>query len=139
MKRIYHPYHIWECYNSGFFNQSPHDGITPDEAKEMYKLFLGDLNKFESALKIVITEWRYSCEHFLTNPSINKIAWLGQASACVSLGLPSKFRSGFNLLSIKDQIKANKLAERYFKIWKREYENILENGKDRDIQMEFQM
>lgn len=79
MKKIWHHWEKWECYKHGFYNSSPPSGISSDQAKEMYRKFLSDLNKFENALKKVIKEWKYSCEHFLTNSSINKIAWLGQA------------------------------------------------------------
>jgi len=90
-------------------------------------------------LNKVITEWVYSCEQFLTNTSINKIAWLGQASACYHLGLPCKFRSGFNLLDNKQKKIANNMAEKYYKIWKEKYNNTLHSGNNADIQLEFQI
>lgn len=137
MRRIYHPYWKWECFNAGMYESSAN--VNSEQAKIMYRDFLSDLVLFESALKKVISEWKYSCEHFLTNSSINKIAWLGQASTCIELGLPCKYRAGFCLLTIDQQRKANKLAEKYLKIWKEKYKSTSRNGKGWDIQMEFQM
>lgn len=135
MKRIFHPWNKWECYKAGFYSTSI--DISSDEAKIIYRDFLSDLNRFEIALKKVIREWKFSCEHFLSNPSLNKIAWLGQASACIEIGLPSKFRSGFSLMNINQQRAANNLAYRYYLIWKSEYNNISGNGKNKDIQLVF--
>lgn len=139
IKRIYHPWHKWECYKAGFYATSPPDGISSDEAKNMYRDFLSNNHMFESALIRVINEWVFSCEHFLTNTDINRIAWLGQSSACMSLGLPSKYKSGFNLLSLKQQKGANLLAERYLELWKEKFLSTLESGKNKDIQLIFQM
>ena len=41
---------------------------------------------------------------------MNRIAWLGQASVCYATGIPSKFCSGWNLMSIENQNKANEVA-----------------------------
>lgn len=121
MNRIYHPWVKWECYKSGFYD-SMVPGRSSDEAKTAYRDFLKDLGLFEMALKRVIFEWKFSCEHFLSNSSINRIAWLGQASACIQLGLPSCFRGGFKLLSDKEQELANALAEKYLNLWLRWHE-----------------
>jgi hypothetical protein len=138
MIRIYHPWNKWECFKSGFYADS-FKNYNIEECKIMYRDFLGNLNLFEKALKKVISKWKHSCEHFLSNKSINRIAWLGQASACMWYGLPSKYKSGFNLLSKNKQNLANRLARRYLKIWEKDYENIYANGKIRAIQMEFRM
>lgn len=37
----------------------------------------------------VVEEWKYSCEHNLTNESMNKIAYIGQAACCIYGGVPS--------------------------------------------------
>ena len=58
----------------------------------------------------VITEWKRSCEHYLTNEKMNRIAWMGQTAICIYSGIPSKFRGGYNLLTEKQQILADKAA-----------------------------
>ena len=66
----------------------------------------------------MITEWKYSCEHYLTNRAMNRIAWLGQASMCYATGVPSVFCSGYNLLSRDQQIEADQIALEYLNEWR---------------------
>jgi ParB-like chromosome segregation protein Spo0J len=114
--RIFHTYEKWECYKAGFYN-STKPGMTKDECEEGYRAFLSDPKRFGAALDGVITQWKHSCEHYLTNSSMNRIAWLGQASACFAIGIPSEFRSGFNLLTTEEQKSANELALEYLNKW----------------------
>lgn len=92
--RIFHTYDKWECYRAGFYATTM-DGMTKAQCEESYRVFLSDIPRFSRALEGVITEWEHSCEHYLTNAAMNRIAWLGQASACLDMGIPSTFRSGF--------------------------------------------
>ena len=114
--RIFHTYDKWECYKSGFYKKT-FDGKTKKECEEEYHKFLTDEKRFEKALNGVITEWKHSCEHYLTNIALNRIAWLGQASMCYDTGIPSEFRSGFNLLTEDEQNIANNIALKYLNIW----------------------
>jgi hypothetical protein len=116
--RIYHPYWDWECYKAGFYNTTV--DMSDEEAKVLYKTFLGNLPVFGAGMTKVMKEWPISCEHFLTNPSINRIAWLGQASMCITTGVPSRFKGGFKLLSSADQEAANNLAQEYLTRWENE-------------------
>ena len=116
IKRIFHTWDKWECYPAGFYENSI-AGKTKQECEEIYKNFLSDLNKFEQALKRVLSEWKNSCEHYLTNEKMNRIAWLGQASLCIETGIPSTFRTGYFLLSKDEQQKADELALKYLNIW----------------------
>lgn len=120
VERIYHPYGKWECYPCGFFDEAPAKGIDKANAESEYAKFLSDSDLFFSAALRVISEWKYSCEHNLTNESMNRIAWVGQASACIHLGLPSKYRAGFNLLSEEQKIEANSVALKAINIWLKE-------------------
>ena len=114
--RIFHTFDKWECHKAGFYN-SKKEGMTKEECELAYAEFLKNDERFENALKKVITEWKYSCEHYLTNKSMNRIAWLGQASVCYDSGIPSVFCSGFNLLNEKEQEHANNIALKYLNIW----------------------
>jgi hypothetical protein len=110
MNRIYHTWDKWECYPAGFYNDRPPAGMTASGATVAYAEFLKDTPAFAAALERVLTEWPNSCEHYLSNANMNRIAWLGQASACIAMGLPAQFRSGFNLLSEEEQRTANETA-----------------------------
>jgi ParB-like chromosome segregation protein Spo0J len=116
-ERILHTYDKWECFKAGFYREQPPVGMTIEQAEEAYRDFLSNLKLFEKALKKVIVDWKHSCEHYLTNDSMNRIAWLGQASVSLELGIPSRFRGGYNLLTDEQKKKADKLAFKYLNKW----------------------
>lgn len=119
--RIFHTFDKWECQKAGFYNGSKKD-MSKNECIEGFKNFFLEDGLFEKVLKNLIVEWKNSCEHYLTNKSMNRIAWLGQASVCYHTGIPSKFSSAYTLLSSNDQKKNNKIALKYLNIW------LIENG-----------
>ena len=114
--RIFHTYTKWECYKAGFYATTK-PGMTRVQCENAYGVFLSDLNRFEDALGHVITEWKHSCEHYLTNKAMNRIAWLGQASMCYATGIPAVYRGGFYLLIEDQQQQANELALVYLNKW----------------------
>jgi ParB-like chromosome segregation protein Spo0J len=114
--RVFHTYDKWECHKAGFY-ATKKDGMTKGDCEQFYADFLSDLPRFERALSGVITEWVNSCEHYLTNASMNRIAWLGQAAVCYESGIPSQFCSGFNLLTEEQQNSANLMALKYLNKW----------------------
>jgi len=117
MKKIWHHWEKWECAKSGFYSSFSEVGITKEVAKDQYREFLSDLTMFEDVLKLVISEWKFSCEHFLSDHSRNKIAWLGQASMAYIAGIPSEARAGYKLLTERQQELADNLALKYLNIW----------------------
>lgn len=126
--RIFHTHDKWECYAAGFYATTK-NGLTRAQGEEMYREFLSDLGRFEEALERVITEWKHSCEHYLTNVAMNRIAWLGQAAMCLATGVPATYRSGFSLLTEEQQLAANELALQYLNIW------LAANGRE-EVTME---
>jgi hypothetical protein len=116
-QRVFHTYDKWECYKNNFYGTTPPDGMTGKQCEEAYAQFLSDDEKFRIALNGVITEWKYSCEHYLTNVAMNRIAWLGQAALAYALHIPSKFCGGFYLLTEEQQDRANQTAFEYLNKW----------------------
>lgn len=114
--RIFHTYEKWECFKAGFYATNK-PGMTTEQCEREYYNLLTDKELFESTLNSVIIEWKYSCEHYLTNNSMNRIAWLGQASLCYAKQIPSCYRSGWNLLNEQQQQEANELAHKYLNKW----------------------
>jgi hypothetical protein len=114
--RIFHTWEKWECYKAGFYAERL-DGMKQEDGEELYRTFLADLGAFESALAGVVSEWKYSCEHYLTNDRMNRIAWLGQASVCYALGIPSMCRGGYHRLTPDQQVAADMLALKYLNQW----------------------
>lgn len=117
IKRIYHTWDKWECYPAGFYDKKPNGNLSKEECENEYKMLLTNEHDFKSALNGVITFWVNSCEHYLTNEKMNRIAWLGQASLCFAKGIPSSFRSGFSLLNEEEQNNANNIALEYLNKW----------------------
>lgn len=115
--RILHTWEEWECYKAGFYAERPPGGLLQEEGEEIYAEFLSDLKRFEAALNGVISEWKNSCEHYLTNDRMNRIAWLGQASAAYATQMPSGCRGGYNRLSAEEQQRADMLALKYLNKW----------------------
>jgi ParB-like chromosome segregation protein Spo0J len=114
--RIFHTHDKWECAKAGFYLTTK-EGMTRQQCEQVYRDFLSDTNKFGDALEHVISEWKHSCEHYLTNVAMNRIAWLGQAAMCYATGVPSTFRGGFSMLSDEQQKKANETALVYLNKW----------------------
>lgn len=87
MNRIYHPYWLWEDYKAGFYDNC--SGESKKEKKELaVKMFMSKALTKKYMMRVV-EEWRCSCEHNLTNESMNKIAYVGQAACCIYGGVPS--------------------------------------------------
>lgn len=118
--RILHTFEKWECYPAGFY-ENKHKTLSDDECRVAYGEFLKDTPRFEAALSRVITEWVKSCEHYLTNENMNRIAWLGQASMCLETGVPAIFCGGFYNLTESEQVIANNTALKYLNIWRERY------------------
>ena len=114
--RIFHTHDKWECYRAGFYATTK-EGMTKDQCEDAYRAFLSDTDAFADALGHVIGEWTHSCEHYLTNVAMNRIAWLGQAAACYARGIPSTFRAGFHRLTPEQQQRADETALEYLNKW----------------------
>lgn len=115
-ERIFHTFEKWECHKAGFY-ASKKEGMTAEQCEKEYATYLSDEHRFKEGLSGVISEWKNSCEHYLTNKAMNRIAWLGQAAMCYSTGIPSKFCAGFNLLTADQQDKANLIALEALNYW----------------------
>jgi hypothetical protein len=118
--RIFHTFDKWECHKAGFYS-SKKEGMTAEQCEQAYADYLSDEDRFREGLNGVINDWVNSCEHYLTNKAMNRIAWIGQAAMCYSTGIPSKFCSGFNLLTADQQDKANTIALEALNFWMKKY------------------
>lgn len=120
MKRIYHPYNLWEEYHEGMWR------IVSSEERKLYSEKAADLmkntEKFENAMRKASIEWKFSCEHNLTDRSMNRIAWLGHAGCCIETGSPEDAtRNGWWTLNEEEQNKANLAASKVLSEWEERY------------------
>ncbi len=123
MERIYHPYWLWEDFKNGFY-----DNISGEKKKELslkvIELF-NDSKLTKENMMRVINEWKYSCEHNLSNDSMNKIAYLGQAACCLYAGIPNSITmESWSLLSKERQKESDKIANEVLEIWINRNKNI---------------
>jgi hypothetical protein len=122
MKRVYHPWNMWEDHQHNFYGGQEY----PKNATEVYASLLKDLPRFESALTVIVNSWPYSCEHNLTNTAMNRIAYLGQASCALVYNVPSSVSmGGYNLLTKDEQIAADALAKKYLDLWEASYKEMI--------------
>ena len=138
--RIYHHWEKWECYKHGFYS------IVSNAQKQDYKnlvlSFFDDAKSTEFYMQKVVDNWLYSCEHFLSNVSMNRVAWLGQAACCLCHKVPNLVTMYYwKFLDAETQDIANKIAETIIHQWEQKikYKNTSSNGSKRDTQTGYQM
>lgn len=122
-KRVYHPYYLWEDFKCGFYNN-----CTGKEAKDKIEKAIEMFNNKDLTSEYmhrVINEWVYSCEHNLTNESLNKIAYIGQAACCIYADVPSTVTmKAWSFLDKKVQDRADEIALSVIKKWNDNNKNI---------------
>lgn len=114
--RIFHTYDKWECHKAGFYKNTK-EGMTHEECENQYINILTNQKLFSSILAKVIIDWKNSCEHYLTNTAMNRIAWLGQAAVCYHTGVPSRYCTAWSKIPQEEQEKANKTALIFLNKW----------------------
>lgn len=119
-KRIFHTYDKWEITNNWFFATKV-EWKSHNECEQDYYNVLSNEKLFSEILERVINEYTYSCEHYLTNSAMNRIAWLWQVAVLYHTWTPSKYSSWWNLLNKEQQEKANLIALDYLNKWFKKY------------------
>lgn len=122
MKQVYHPYWLWEDFKNGMWRRLKKE----EEIKLLPSIieFTGNYELYGGAMFEVIKEWKYSCEHNLSDFSVNRRAWLGHAACCYKHGWPEYLvREAWNQLTINQQNLANKMADEAIKEWELKYLN----------------
>lgn len=123
MERIYHPYWLWEDYKAGFY-----DNVSGVKKKEYVEKVLEMFNSSELTflnMNYVIENWKYSCEHNLTNDSLNKIAYIGQSACCFYAGVPNTITmEAWSLLSKERQEISNNIANEVLSKWIEKNKNL---------------
>ncbi len=138
MKQIFHPYHLWEDHKNGFYDTQCNDKDV--KFKSVIRMFSSQktTTKF---MDRVIKEWVYSCEHNLSNDSMNKIAYIGQAACCIYDNVPSIITmNAWKHVSIENRMAADEIAKQTINKWmqNQKSKNILRNGKVEGIQRGYQ-
>lgn len=123
MKQYYHKYTDWEDYKNGMYNEV--DLIKKEELVLKSVELLSDKNLFYSVAKKMIKEWKISAKVNLTNINSNRRSWIGQAACCYNHKCPETLtRIAWGILTEKDRIIANKVADKLIKEYERENRKI---------------
>jgi hypothetical protein len=125
MRRIYHPYHVWEEYKFGMWRSV--FGKEREEFLQKAFEFTSDANLYGRWMLRVIEEWPYSCEHNLSCTEMNRQAWIGHAAVCLAIGCPEDItRLAWHQLTIEQQDAANKKADEAIEQWEFKHGKELE-------------
>jgi hypothetical protein len=125
--RIFHTWDKWECYPCGFYESSLKDK-SHEQCEQIFIDIISNEDNFSSALDGLINNWKNSCEHYLSNKSMNRIAWLGQAAVCFYSGVPSRYSSAWSKISEENRNKADEIALIYLNKW-------LSNNQREEVEM----
>ena len=76
-------------------------------------VFTGNARLYGRYMIKVVKEWPYACLHNLTNPSINRQAWIGHSACCIAIKCPEDItRLAWHTLTQKQQDDANSQADK---------------------------
>lgn len=117
MERIFHPWDKWEDYNFNFYATAG-NAIVEKHREKIFEV-LCDAEICKTQMTRVINEWKYSCEHNLSNISLNRVAYLGQA-ACANYGnIPAKATQAlWREIPEEKRNIADGIAKEVFEIWR---------------------
>ena len=116
MKRIYHPYKLWEDWQAGMWRtvtQEEEIAILPKAVE-----FTGNAELYGSFMLKVVDSWPFACEHNLSELSMNRRAWIGHAAACLAFGCPEYItRRAWWMLSQQQRDEADEKATIAIRLW----------------------
>lgn len=86
--------------------------------------FTGNAEKYGKWMKVVADEWKYSCEHNLTDRTQNRRAWIGHAACARAFHCPEDIvREAWSHLTEQQQKEANAKADEAIRYWECQNEN----------------
>lgn len=114
MIRIYHHYSKWEEIPMWQRLTGANEETMLNKSIE----FTGDAELYGSWMLKVLSLWPFSCEHNLSDPTMNRKAWIGHAAAWLAINSPEYItRMAWGRLSKQQQNDANNKAEQAINFW----------------------
>lgn len=124
IERVYHPYWLWEdkkMYRPPMFDMID-KGETKEERLQKAIDLLTDSELFYKTAKDMMKAYPYACEHNLTNTTMNRITYIGQASCFFLHGLTEEeVREAWGYLTEEQRNEANETAGKTLEEWENEY------------------
>ena len=126
MLNTFKPYWEWEDYQAGMYNShNLEDEVT---LLNLAKDILSDVLYFDREARKMIDCWVNSKNHNLNNKSINRKAWIGQATCCYTQGVPERLtKIAWSELSMMQQFLANKVADKIIKEYEEKNRKIYQD------------
>lgn len=122
MKRIYHPYWLWEEFQCGMWRLT--GGQERRDFLQAAFEFTGNAKRYGRAMRKVIIAWPISCEHNLTETSMNRLAWIGHAATQWAINCPEDVtRQAWGMLTDKQREDADAEAQGALDEWTARYES----------------
>lgn len=117
--QVYVPYWDWEDWKSGMWRKE-----TKENEIAMLQTaieFTGNWEMYGEAMKKVIKAWPKTMLNSLTNPSVNKRAFLGHCAVQYELGIPEYItRMAWKELTDQQRIDADAIAQKILNNWNEE-------------------
>ena len=113
MKKVWHPYWLWEDYLAGMWSKVEKEGMM-----EQAIIFTGDHEAYGESMQMIVREWPYACQHNLTCTSMNRLAWIGHAACAFTHGLPEFVvrKAWWNLTELQRNL-ADKQSQKALDWW----------------------
>lgn len=115
-ERIFHTYTSWELIDYNFFGLK-HKTLTKVQCEYKYYELLKNEELFNQVIIDLFKDCEKSCEHNLTNKSMNRVAWIGQAALAYKYNIPAIYCAGFQLLTDQEKDRANEIAWKHLNEW----------------------
>ena len=123
MKQIYHRYEVWEDHKHGFYNNL--SGSEKEGKIQLVIEMFSDASKTREMMNRVVNEWKFSCEHNLTNNGLNKIAYIGQSACCLYGEIPATITmEAWSLLPKDIQDRSDMIAQKAINQWIKQNKNL---------------
>lgn len=120
MKRVYRHYLDWEDFECGMWSR-----VSKDTEVEMIQTaieFTGNHIEYGKAMMEVISKWPNTMEHNLTNPSTNRLAFIGHCAVSMKLGIPEYItRKAWRELTESQRNLADNEAKKALSAWREKY------------------
>jgi len=116
--RIYHPFWTWE--DIGMWRD-----VSESEQRRYLSLaidFTGDACRYGAAMLNVLHAMPLACEHNLTEPAMNRQAWIGHAACFLAIDCPEYItREAWGHLTQRQRDDANTQADCAIAEWERKH------------------
>lgn len=122
VKQVWIPYTLWEDFKNGMWRK-----VSPEEHKVLLPIavsFTENTDLYGQAMRDVLPAWPNTMLNSLTNPSLNKRAFLGHCACCFKINMPeSVTRAAWWMLTEKQRVDADEQAQQAIDSWQIAYSN----------------